>query len=368
MKKIVIDARGYKTTTGRYVRKLIEYLEQLEANQKERSYVVLLHKNEFEQYQPANAQFSKQIADYAHYGLAEQVGFLRFLQTLKADLVHFSMPQQPILYRGKSVTTIHDLTLLRFFPGNKNRLVFKIKQAVGSFVFKQIANTNQHLLANSQFTKDDYVEFSGIDPKKVTVTLLGADVETKKPVPHTPLVDKSYILYVGQQSEHKNLWRLVEAHQALLPHHPDLQLVIAGKLTPAGEQLKDKAKQAKYKNICYAGFVEDAELAWLYQNSAAYVFPSLSEGFGLPGLEAMAYKAPVVSSNATCLPEVYDDAAHYFDPTDIQDMAEKISEVLTNKKLRSTLIKNGTRQLKKFSWKRTAEKTLEVYISSLQNK
>jgi glycosyltransferase involved in cell wall biosynthesis len=104
------------------------------------------------------------------------------------------------------------------------------------------------------------------------------------------------------------------------------------------------------------------------ENTKAYVFPSLSEGFGIPGLEAMFYGAPVASSNATCLPEVYGDAAHYFDPTDINDMAEKIDEVLTKPGLRKKLVEQGKKRVKKYSWKRTAEQTLDVYKRILEDK
>ncbi|HVA11419.1 MAG TPA: glycosyltransferase, partial [Candidatus Dormibacteraeota bacterium] len=88
---------------------------------------------------------------------------------------------------------------------------------------------------------------------------------------------------------------------------------------------------------------------------------SLSEGFGLPGLEAMAHGAPVVSSNATCLPEIYGEAARYFDPLDVTAMSDAINEVLTDKSLRDELIKKGRAQAAKYSWRRAAEQTLAVY-------
>jgi glycosyltransferase involved in cell wall biosynthesis len=91
------------------------------------------------------------------------------------------------------------------------------------------------------------------------------------------------------------------------------------------------------------------------------VFPSLSEGFGLPGLEAMAHGAPVVSSDATCLPEIYGDAAEYFNPENIQSMVKAINHVLENPNRRAELKKLGAAQVKKYSWQKTAEQTLEVY-------
>lgn len=121
MKKIVIDARAYSSSTGRYARKLIEYLEQLEAGRSDREYVVLLFSTEFDQYEPTRPNFSKKVADYPHYGFAEQLGFLWFLYRQRADLVHFTMPQQPVLYFKRHITTVHDLTLLNVYPGNRKQ-------------------------------------------------------------------------------------------------------------------------------------------------------------------------------------------------------------------------------------------------------
>ena len=120
--------------------------------------------------------------------------------------------------------------------------------------------------------------------------------------------------------------------------------------------------------MLFTGFVEDQQLRWLYEHCRAYIFPSLSEGFGLPGLEAMRHNAPVVSSNATCLPEVHGPAAHYFDPRDTQDIADKIHDVLTDDALRKDLIAKGATQVTTFSWSRMAKQTLEVFERVLKDK
>ena len=370
MKKIIIDARGYSGTTGRYTRKLIEYLEVLEAGQTDREYVVLLFPSEMGKYEPKNAAFTKMAADFAHYSLVpEQIKFWWFLHKLHSDLVHFTMPQQPIFYRGKSVTTMHDLTLLNVYPGNRNKFLYKIKQFLGGFVFWFIAITNKHIITPSNATKEAYLKFLHSERfgKKMTVTYESADPGNAIPTPYLPIVDRSYIMYVGQQSNYKNLGRLVQAHQRLLATHPSLQLVLVGKIAHSGKNLQKWVEQKKYKSVVFTGFADDHQLAWLYQNCQAYVFPSLMEGFGLPGLEAMANGAPVVSSNATSLPEVYGEAAHYFNPTDVNDMTRAISDVLDDKALRTKLIKNGYAQLKKYSWRHMAEQTLAVYIQSLQD-
>ena len=117
----------------------------------------------------------------------------------------------------------------------------------------------------------------------------------------------------------------------------------------------------KIPNICFYGFANDQELATLYQQATAYVFPSLSEGFGLPGLEAMAAGTPVIAARASCLPEIFGSAAEYFDPLDINDMAHSITRALHDTMLRQRLVAAGYQRLHDFSWQRMAAETLAVY-------
>ena len=114
-------------------------------------------------------------------------------------------------------------------------------------------------------------------------------------------------------------------------------------------------------DVIFPGFVSEGELRWLYENTLAYVFPSLSEGFGLPGLEAMVHGTPVISSKATCLPEIYKKGACYFNPEDEIDMANKINKVITNKKYRNNLIAEGLNVSAQYSWEKMAQQTLDAY-------
>jgi glycosyltransferase involved in cell wall biosynthesis len=174
------------------------------------------------------------------------------------------------------------------------------------------------------------------------------------------------LLYVGQQSDYKNIRRLGEAHQKLLSSYPDLGLVLAGKKNAATRKNETIFNERGYRNILFTDFVPDSQLAWLYTHCTAYIFPSLMEGFGLPGLEAMAYGAPVVSSNATCLPEIYSEAAAYFNPLNTDDMAQAISTVLSDEILRDTLVQKGAEQIKKYSWRHMAEETYTIYMNTLE--
>ncbi len=177
-------------------------------------------------------------------------------------------------------------------------------------------------------------------------------------------VKKPYLLYVGNAFPHKNLKRLIKAFKVILSSKPALRLVLVGKIDDFYKSFQILCQELKIeKNVIFAGRVSDKELKWLYQNASIYVFPSLIEGFGLPGLEAMENGLSVVSSDSSCLPEIYSDAALYFNPQNIEEMVKAILEVLNNKDLRDKLIKKGYRRIKEFSWQKCAQETLEIYRS-----
>lgn len=360
---IAIDARIISSTTGRYVERLLHYLEKIDTTNQ---YTVLVKQKDVDYWKPSNPNFSIKIADFKNYSLSEQVGYLKLLRSLKADLVHFCQPEQPVLYRGNKITTIHDFTLLNTYNPDKNWFVYHFKQLVGQFVFRSIVKRSNYILTPTDYTKKElFARYPSTPTEKVVRAYLAAETRTTTKKPY-PVSSKDFIMYVGQQSRYKNIQRLGDAHQILLEKHPDLQLILVGKIDNSAKINQEYFASKHYKNITFTGFVDDDELNWLYTNCSAYIFPSLFEGFGLPGLEAMIHNTPVVSSNASCLPEVYGDAAHYFDPLNCEDIARSINEVLQNKKLREKLITNGQKQLKKYSWEKTAEKTLAVYRLALK--
>ena len=363
MYHIAIDARIISSSTGRYVERLLHYLEQLDRTNR---YTILVRAKDKQFYRPTNPNFHIVVADYADYSFAEQLGFKKQLDELGADLVHFCMPQQPILYRGLHVTTIHDLTLLKTYNSDKNWLAFHLKQLVGRGVFRWVSHSSQAIIVPSKYTEQDLLSFTKAARGKTYLTYEAADalaLNELKPYSE-PLGD--FILYVGQQSDYKNIRRLGDAHQQLLTHRPELKLVLVGRKNAAAQRTEAYFQKQGYRNIIFTDFVEDAVRDWLYANCRAYVFPSLMEGFGLPGLEAMQYGAPLVSSNATCLPEVYSDAAHYFDPYDTNDIARAITDVLDDDMLCDTLVQNSQRVLARYSWEKTARETLAVYRAVLR--
>lgn len=360
---IVIDGRIINSSTGRYVERLVTYLQDVDTVNE---YTVLVPTKDKDFWKPRAKNFRVLAADFANYSFAEQTGFKKLLDSLSPDLVHFCMPQQPVLYRGKAVTTIHDLTLLETYMSDKNWFVYKAKQFVGRFVFHAVIRKSRQIITDTNYTKKKLSSFDARAKGKTTAIHLSADVN-KSAVQRYDLPFKNYILYVGQQPDFKNLRRLIDAHYLLSEKYPDLGLVLVGREDENVRRNRRYATNKAYGNILFTGFVSDGERDWLYENASAYVFPSLMEGFGLPGLEAMGYGAPVVSSNASCLPEVYGPAAHYFNPQDAKDIARAIDDVLSDTVLRKNLVKNGYDQLKKYSWKKTAEQTFAVYQKALKD-
>jgi len=362
VKTIAIDCRTWGFGTGRYQENLVRYLERTD---NEHKYLILLSLKDYKNWQPTSPNFKKILCPHKEFTLAEQIGLCRQLDELNPDLVHFPMIQQPAFYRGQSVTTFQDLTTIRFRNPTKNWLVFSVKQQVYRWLNLRVARKTKYLIAPSEFVKKDVAQFAGVPESKFTVTYEAADPLPRPAKPLPSLAKKQFLLYLGRPLPHKNLWRLIEAFRLLQADHPSLYLVLGGKIDEAYQQIQDRIKSEGIERIIFTGFVNDHELRWLYENCAAYVFPSLSEGFGLPALEAQVHGAPLVSTNATCSPEIYGKGAHYFDPLNVPDIAAKIAEVIDNPKLREDLTILGKKNAAGYSWERMAKQTLSVYKKAL---
>ena len=362
MVKIAIDARRLRESTGRYTRELLRELQELDS---ENEYHVIIHTKDQTHWSPSAKNFSLHVVPYDAYTFGEQIGFARFLQKLNADVVHFTMPQQPLLYFGKRVTTIHDLTLVRFKNLDKNRLIYAIEQQLFKFLLRNVARRSKVVITPTKYVRDDISDYANISVDKIVVTYEAeAQLSKVKPAPIKSLAGKEFLFYVGNAFPHKNLAAMIEAFELLRDKHPKLHLAMAGKKEFFYEQLE--ATYGERQNVHFLGFISDQQLAWAFKHTKAYVFPSLSEGFGLPGIDVMQHGVPMASSNATCLPEVYGEAAHYFDPSSPADMARAIDEILRSKSRQDSLIKNGYERLSLFSWQKLAKKTHAAYMTALE--
>lgn len=361
MANIVIDARIRPSSTGRYTDRLLEHLQKID---QENRYIVLLQPGD--DWKPAAKNFSVKTCSYRRFSFnpLDQLFFSLYLYRLKPDLVHFTMtPLEPMFYFGKRITTAHDLTMLRYArPGRLPVWLHAIRMAGYRMLFWWSLRLAKRVIVPSKFVKEDLVSLYPFVSGKVDITYEASEPQlADKPEP-VKGVEKPFLLHVGSPFPHKNIDRLVMAFEALSHTNPDLQLVLAGKKEFYFNKLDKWIQESPvHSSIKTTGFVSSAQLKWLYQNAEAYVLPSLSEGFGLPGLEAMAHGCPLVSSNATCLPEVYGDGAHYFDPNNTDEIAAKTEEVIKDQALQKKLIASGYEQLKKYSWPRMAEQTSDIY-------
>lgn len=219
----------------------------------------------------------------------------------------------------------------------------------------------------SEFSKNDIIKTYGKNPEDIVVTYPGIKQVSsiKYEVLSMSEIDKKfgiknpYILFVGTLQPRKNIVKLVEAFSRL--KNQKMALVIVGKRGWLFDEILASPKRYGVENrVKFLDFVGDEDLPSLYKNATCFVLPSLYEGFGLPVLEAMKYGCPVILSKVSSLPEAGGDAALYFDPSDTNDITEKMEKVISSEKLRQEMIKKGYEQVKKFSWEKTARQTLKV--------
>ncbi|MFZ2193370.1 MAG: glycosyltransferase family 1 protein [Candidatus Moraniibacteriota bacterium] len=383
--KIGIDARFYGPIgkgLGRYTQKLIEHLEKISAQGGsalggDAQYFVFLKKENFDEYIPQNKNFKKVLADYPWYSFSEQIFFPRLLRRYDLDLMHFPHFNVPIFYRKRFVVTVHDLILIHF-PTIKNSTLnpvfYKIKFLAYRLAINFALKYSEKIITVSNFTKNDILNnYKKISSKKIRVTHEACDDYCMlSPNKDEEIIEKygiikPYIIYIGNAYPHKNLERLVNAFYELRKTQKGLSLVLVGKKDYFYLRLENFVKKKKIENVVFSDYVPDYHLDILQHNAAAYVFPSLYEGFGLPPLEAMAKGVPVVSSDHPCMKEILGESAYFFDGKSEKAIRTAIEEVLTNEELRTRLIREGYQQIRKYNWKKMAQETLEIYKNILKN-
>ncbi|TSC88434.1 MAG: Mannosyltransferase B-like protein [Microgenomates group bacterium Gr01-1014_16] len=269
------------------------------------------------------------------------------------DIIHYPYfdpfsPTLPIVKKTKTIVTVHDVIPLEFPdhypPGIRGWVNLQLQKL-------SLINTDR-IITDSFYSLKKINKYLGVPPHKLRLVYLAADPIFKK-IPH-PVnkynLPKKFALYVGDVNYNKNIPLLVQACRKL-----NLPLVIVGKQAQEIEKLNlshpelSHLRDIDWSGITHLGFVDD--LVDIYNLASVYCQPSLSEGFGLPVLEAQACGTPVACSRAGSLPEIASDTAVYFDPYNIDDMAQAITTAMKRKRI---IVNN-------FSWKKTAEQTLQVY-------
>jgi len=259
-----------------------------------------------------------------------------------------------------AIVNVHDLAFITY-PRTKNR-------RYGIYLRLMVplsARRANAVIGVSDYTKEEIVRLLGVPREKVRRIYNGTDVDFgKEGLEEEIAADFSpYILYLGALEPRKNLVRLVEAFSMLksesnLPH----RLVLAGPRKFGDGGIRSAIKRlGLVRDVIVTGYVEGKKLMGLYRGASIFVLPSIYEGFGLPLLEAMACGVPVAASNATALPEVAGDAALYFNPMDVGEMASAMGRLIEDRDLRADLARKGYERLQLFSWERCARETMDLF-------
>jgi len=299
--------------------------------------------------------------------LAEQTLLPSALDRARVDLLHNLFTTAPTIPRVPQVTTILDVIYKRY-PETHAGLLSRGLALLAWLA----ARRSRRIVTLSEDVKRDIVRFLGVAAGRVDVTPLGPGLpDSGKPLPPVELRRQfdlgagPLVLTVSAKRPHKNLERLFEAF-ALLNEAEEAVLVVPGYSTVFEDELGARAEDLDLgSRIRFTGWVDDATLDGLYHAADCFVFPSLAEGFGLPVLEAMVRGTAVACSRIGPLEEVASEAAIYFEPTDIEEMAGAIESLLADDDLRKRLGEAGRKRAKQFSWARTAEATLQSYERAL---
>ena len=308
----------------------------------------------------------------------------------------------PLSRKTKRIMVFYDLSFLRFpeFFSRPKRLWHKFMRA------KRQARNTDAIVAISESTRQDLIDFYGINPSKIKVIYPGIDgkfkiiedgqklleVSRKYNLPVSPSGEPGkFILYFGTIEPRKNILGLIKAFENIKKEksgkilevdwrgfegfvrgrkekafdYSQLKLVIAGTRGWLDNNVFETARKSEFKDdIIFTGFINEDDKPYLYNLAEIFVYPSFFEGFGLPPLEAMACGVPTIVSHKSSLPEVVGDAAIMIDPQNIDELAFTIKEVLENRELNGCLEKRGIERAKQFNWDNTAKQFLELFKTS----
>ncbi|MBU7015577.1 MAG: glycosyltransferase family 4 protein [Theionarchaea archaeon] len=285
-------------------------------------------------------------------------------RTTQFDIVH--SPENAALITSvkcKKVVTVHDLILYLFphYGGILHRARYRM-------LLPWTAKTADRIIAVSQSTKRDLVTLVGVPQYKITVIYPGVgpefspcDPRAVREIREKYHLECPFILYTGTLSPHKNVSTLVASFRKLKDSGMPHSLVLTGAKGWRYHSVIETIERLHMeKNVILTGYIPSEDLPAVYSAADVYVYPSLYEGFGLPVVEAMACGCPVVASTGSSLPEVVGDAGILVTPT-VDELTASIQEVLKDESLRDELSRKGLERASKFTWKKTAAETKNVY-------
>lgn len=307
-------------------------------------------------------------------GISSTALFQHFLlprqaQKDKVDILFSPSYLLPLLFRGKTAVTIHDIIYEAHpewfnFQGWQDKILVK-------WIGKVSARKADIIFTPSNFTKKEIVRFYQIKASKIKVISLAAETYKAKKPCKKPLSKKSYFLLPAALFERRCVSELISAFGKIAKKYPKFQLVIIGKdFTNRNVAYLAKLINQKFNRkaiIYYSDFISQDQIVAFFQNAYATVYLSLYEGFGLPVLESMAYGVPVICGNAEALKEITEKNCYWVsDPRDIKKISEQMLLAVQDKKYYQQIQKSGLAQSKKFSWETCAKETLQLLIEKAE--
>ena len=370
--RIGIDARFYGPKMGggglgRYVSELVTHLEQIDSSNE---YVLFLRKDNFHECRVSRPNFTKRLVDVPWYSLAEQRILPQEIIRAKVNFMHFPHWNVPVFSKTPFLVTVHDLILLEdpmsARATTRNAFVHGIKYAGFRLVLESAIHRSRHIIAVSEHTRQSVLRHFRVSPQKISVIHNGVVKPSEgRGVSLRNLgVVEPYILAVGNRYPHKNLEILLEAFVPVWNKHSSVSLVLAGRHDVFTERLMRLALKLGLPEhaVRFVSSPSDDELGALYRHASLLAFPSKIEGFGIPPLEAMHVGTPVMSSNASCLPEILGDAALCTDPDDEQRMSEIMLKAIEHPDELKPYVDRGHERVTHFRWDLAAKQTLETYL------
>ncbi len=369
--KIGIDARFYGPRVGgggigRYVAELVSHLQNLDHKNE---YILFLKKENFHECVITNPKFHKELIDVHWYGLKEQLVMPKAIRRAGVDFMHYPHWNVPIFSRVPFMVTIHDLIMIEepksAHATTHSSLIHGFKYAAFRTVLENAIHRSRHIITVSDYSKNSVLKHFRVKDKKITSipngiipAINGSAISLTKLGVYDP-----YFLYVGSAYPHKNLVMMLHAFSIFAQKHRYVQMVIAGRRDVFSHKLENEAREIGIPTdqIRFIDFPSDEEVAALYKNTKLFIYPSRIEGFGMPPLEALAHGSPVAAAHAASLPEVLGDAAHYFDPDDIEKLAKIMQQALKPSNEFAEKIAIGKERAAGYTWKKSAEKVLELY-------
>lgn len=295
----------------------------------------------------------------------EQIGFPASLRRARIDLLHSPHYTRPFNLPCKSVVTFHDMTFF-LFP----HLHTPAKRLFFPLAIRASARLADQVLASSESTRQDIIRILKIDARKVRTVHLGVspayrpvtDPQKLASVRSRYQLPEHFILYVGVVEPRKNLPLLIQAYRLLVERGMQAPLVIAGKMGwMYAEFLRQLQTLQIQEKVHLAGYIPAEDLPIVYNLADVFVYPSIYEGFGLPPLEAMACGTPVITSAVSSMPEHVGEAGMLVAPQDELALADAIQRVFNDPDLRRSLSQKGPPQAAQFTWKKTAQETMQIY-------